>query len=123
MYDVDAGVVSVDDINVKSLYQQSLRSNIGVVAQDTVLFHASLRENVCLSFFRNYHWTFLVILTLVFLDSFHQIIYGKEDATEEEVWEAVRASALEPLVKSLPDGLDTLVGERGMKLSGGEKEK
>ena len=54
------------------------------------------------------------------LDSFHQIIYGKEDATEEEVWEAVRSSALEPLVKSLPDGLDTLVGERGMKLSGGE---
>ena len=63
MYDVDAGVVSVDDINVKSLYQQSLRSNIGVVAQDTVLFHASLRENVCLSFLRHYHWTSLVILT------------------------------------------------------------
>ena len=122
MYDVDAGVVSVDDINVKRLYQQSLRSNIGVVAQDTVLFHASLRENVCLSFFR-YHWTSLVILTLVFLDSFHQIIYGKEDATDEEVWEAVRISALEPLVKSLPEGLDTLVGERGMKLSGGERQR
>jgi ABC-type multidrug transport system fused ATPase/permease subunit len=46
MYDADTGSVMVDDINVKSLFQQSLRSNIGVVAQDTVLFHASLRENV-----------------------------------------------------------------------------
>lgn len=86
----------VDKINVKSLLQQSLRSNIGVVAQDTILFHASLRDN---------------------------IIYGKEDATEEEVWEAVRISALEPLVKSLPDGLGTIVGERGMKLSGGERQR
>lgn len=96
MYDPDSGSVSVDNINVKSLLQQSLRSNIGVVAQDTVLFHASLREN---------------------------IIYGKEDATEEEVWEAVRISSLEKLVKSLPEGLDTLVGERGMKLSGGERQR
>mmetsp|Transcript_27058 Transcript_27058/g.42760 ORF Transcript_27058/g.42760 Transcript_27058/m.42760 type:complete len:207 (-) Transcript_27058:303-923(-) len=96
MYDPDTGSVLVDNIDVKSLLQQSLRSNIGVVAQDTVLFHSSLREN---------------------------IVYGKEDATEEEVWEAVRISALEPLVTSLPDGLDTMVGERGMKLSGGERQR
>ncbi len=96
MYDPDDGTVMVDKINVKSLLQESLRSNIGVVAQETVLFHASLREN---------------------------IIYGKEDATEEQVWEAVRISALEKLVKSLPQGLDTLVGERGMKLSGGERQR
>ena len=96
MYDRDSGGVLVDKINVKSLLQQSLRSNIGIVAQDTVLFHASLKDN---------------------------IIYGKEDATDEEVWEAVRISALEPLVKSLPEGLDTLVGERGMKLSGGERQR
>lgn len=76
--------------------QQSLRSNIGVVAQDTVLFHASLRDN---------------------------ITYGKEDATEEEIWEAVRLSALDKLVNSLPEKLDTLVGERGMKLSGGERQR
>lgn len=50
MYDADTGSVMVDDINVKSLFQQSLRSNIGVVAQDTVLFHASLRENVSAHF-------------------------------------------------------------------------
>eukprot|EP00984_Skeletonema_dohrnii_P003812 scaffold1310_cov128-Skeletonema_dohrnii-CCMP3373.AAC.15 len=96
LYDVDDGAVSVDGINVKSLFQQSLRSNIGVVAQDTVLFHASLRDNIC---------------------------YGKEDATEEEVWEAVRLSALEELVNSLPEKLDTIVGERGMKLSGGERQR
>ncbi|KAL7537825.1 hypothetical protein ACHAXR_008106 [Thalassiosira sp. AJA248-18] len=96
MYDPDDGSVLVDNINVKSLLQQSLRSNIGVVAQDTILFHASLRDN---------------------------ITYGKEDATEDEIWEAVRISALEPLVKSLPEGLETLVGERGMKLSGGERQR
>lgn len=96
MYDADIGSVLVDGMNVKSLLLHSLRSNIGVVAQDTVLFHSSLR---------------------------HNIIYGKEDATEEEIWEAVRISALEQLVKSLPDGLDTIVGERGMKLSGGERQR
>ncbi len=96
LYDVDDGAVSVDGINVKSLFQQSLRSNIGVVAQDTVLFHASLRDNIC---------------------------YGKEDATDEEIWEAVRLSALNKLVNSLPEKLDTIVGERGMKLSGGERQR
>jgi ABC-type transport system involved in Fe-S cluster assembly fused permease/ATPase subunit len=96
LYDVDIGSVLVDGMNVKSLLLHSLRSNIGVVAQDTVLFHSSLR---------------------------HNIIYGKEDATDEEIWEAVRISALEQLVKSLPDGLDTIVGERGMKLSGGERQR
>lgn len=96
LYDVDDGAVLVDGINVKSLFQESLRSNIGVVAQDTVLFHASLRENIC---------------------------YGKEDATDEEIWEAVRLSALDQLVNSLPEKLDTIVGERGMKLSGGERQR
>lgn len=96
LYDVDDGAVLVDGINVKSLFQQSLRSSIGVVAQDTVLFHASLRENIC---------------------------YGKEDATDEEIWEAVRLSALDELVNSLPEKLDTIVGERGMKLSGGERQR
>jgi len=96
MYDPAEGSVMVDGINVKSLLQESLRSNIGVVAQDTVLFHASLRDN---------------------------ITYGKEDATEEEILESVRVSALEKLVESLPEGLETLVGERGMKLSGGERQR
>ena len=125
LYDPDDGSVSVDGINVKSLLQQSLRSHIGVVAQDTVLFHASLRDN---------------------------ITYGNENATEEDIWEAVRLSGLEEFVNSLPEKLDTFgkcscfsklatplfcvkrtvliysslrneVGERGMKLSGGERQR
>eukprot|EP00934_Nitzschia_sp_Nitz4_P003171 Nitzschia sp. Nitz4//scaffold42_size132992//43605//45716//NITZ4_003390-RA/size132992-processed-gene-0.28-mRNA-1//-1//CDS//3329551691//3161//frame0 len=96
MYDPDEGSVFVDGHNVKDLTQESLRSNVGVVAQDTILFNASLRDN---------------------------ITYGKEDATDEEVWAAVKASALEKFVLGLPDKLDTLVGERGMKLSGGERQR
>ncbi len=96
MYDTDEGSVSIDGHNVKDLTQQSLRENIGVVAQDTILFNTSLREN---------------------------IIYGKQNATEEEVWNAVRIAALEKFVLGLPDQLDTLVGERGMKLSGGERQR
>ena len=86
----------VDGINVKSLLQQSLRSSIGVVAQDTILFHKSLREN---------------------------IVYGKEEADDGDIREAVRLAALGTLVESLPEGLDTVVGERGMKLSGGERQR
>ena len=96
MYDPDEGTVHVDGHNVKELKQESLRHNIGVVAQDTILFNASLRDN---------------------------ITYGKENATEEEIWAVVRTAALESFVKNLPDKLDTLVGERGMKLSGGERQR
>jgi ABC-type multidrug transport system fused ATPase/permease subunit len=96
MYDPDEGMISVDGHGVKGLTQESLRQNIGVVAQDTILFNATLREN---------------------------ITYGKEDATDEEVWAAVRTAALESFVLGLPDKLDTLVGERGMKLSGGERQR
>jgi len=96
MYDTDVGNVLVDGQNVRRLTQESLRSNIGVVAQDTILFNASLREN---------------------------IVYGKADATEEEVWAAVRAAALEEFVQGLPQKLETVVGERGMKLSGGERQR
>ena len=96
LYDVDEGSVIVGDSNVKGFTQQSLRENIGIVAQDTVLFNATLREN---------------------------IIYGKEDASEEEVWNAVQTAALDKFVLGLPNGLDTIVGERGMKLSGGERQR
>ena len=95
-YDPDHGSVHVNGYDVKSLTQESLRQNIGVVAQDTILFNASLRDN---------------------------IIYGKEDANDEEIWAAVRAAALESFALGLPDKLDTLVGERGMKLSGGERQR
>ena len=96
MYDCDEGSVELDGNDVKSLTQESLRQNIGVVAQDTILFNATLREN---------------------------IIYGKEDASDEEISDVVSMSALESFVSKLPDGLDTIVGERGMKLSGGERQR
>ena len=96
LYDTDGGSVIVNGNNVKSITQQSLRENIGVVAQETVLFNASLREN---------------------------IIYGKTDATDEDIWKAVRTAALDDFVKGLPNQLETLVGERGMKLSGGERQR
>jgi len=96
MYDCDSGVVRVAGQDVKTLTQNSLRRNIGVVAQDTVLFNDTLRNN---------------------------ILYGKDDATEEELWNAVRTAALEEFVAGLPDKLDTVVGERGLKLSGGERQR
>lgn len=96
LYDADAGRIFVDGLDIETLKQQSLRKNIGVVSQETILFNASLRDN---------------------------ITYGREDATEEEIWRAVRASALQSFVENCPDGLETIVGERGLKLSGGERQR
>ena len=96
MYDPDQGNISIDNNDISSVTQKSLRTNIGVVAQETVLFNTTLRNN---------------------------ILYGKLDATEDELWDAVKASALFDYVQRLPNGLDTLVGERGMKLSGGERQR
>ena len=96
MYDPDEGIVSIDGHNVKELTQNSLRENIGIVAQETILFNASLRDN---------------------------IIYGKQNATDDEIWDAVQLASLTEFVQKLPDKLDTIVGERGMKLSGGERQR
>ncbi|MYM62571.1 ABC transporter ATP-binding protein/permease [Pseudomaricurvus sp. HS19] len=95
-YDVTGGAVLVDGQDVRSVTQQSLRQAIGVVPQECVLFNMSLFENVR---------------------------YGQVDATDEEVWQAIRLAHLEGFVKQLPKGADTLVGERGLKLSGGEKQR
>ena len=96
MYDPDEGYIFIDNHNISNLTQKSLRTNIGVVAQDTVLFNTTLKDN---------------------------ILYGKLNASEEELWDAIKASALYDFVNRLPDGLDTVVGERGMKLSGGERQR
>ena len=96
MYDPDEGSIYIDGHDVKNITQNSLRENIGVVAQDTVLFNTSLREN---------------------------IVYGKPDATEEEIWNAVHLAALTEFVQGLPNKLETIVGDRGMKLSGGERQR
>eukprot|EP00178_Gracilaria_changii_P005414 TRINITY_DN188_c0_g1_i1.p3 TRINITY_DN188_c0_g1~~TRINITY_DN188_c0_g1_i1.p3 ORF type:complete len:425 (+),score=60.58 TRINITY_DN188_c0_g1_i1:1704-2978(+) len=95
-YDVDEGRILVDGEDIRSLTQKSLRQNIGVVAQDTVLFNKTLRYNIS---------------------------YGKPNATDAETLEAARNSALAPFINSLPLGLDTTVGERGVRLSGGERQR
>ncbi len=95
-YDVGAGAVLIDGQDIRSVSQESLRRAIGIVPQDTVLFNASIYEN---------------------------IRYGRINATREEVLEAIRLAHLDEFISRLPDGHDTLVGERGLKLSGGEKQR
>jgi ATP-binding cassette subfamily B protein len=96
LYDVTAGSISIDSIDVRDLTIDSLRSNIGVVTQDAHLFHESIAEN---------------------------LRYAKHDASEAEMEEACKAAQIWDLVSSLPNRFDTLVGERGHRLSGGEKQR
>ena len=95
-YDVDSGSVRIDGRDIRSITQDSLRAAIGIVPQDTVLFNDSIGYN---------------------------IRYGRPDATPEEVEEAARLAHVDTFVANLPDGYDTVVGERGLKLSGGEKQR
>ena len=95
-YDVNRGSITIDGQDIREVTQDSLRSAIGVVPQDTVLFNDTL--------FRN-------------------LAYGRPDASEEEVYRAARMAHLEQFIHSLPDGYNTQVGERGLKLSGGEKQR
>ena len=95
-YDVDAGVIRVAGHDVRRLSQASLRGNIGVVPQDAVLFNDTLGYNIA---------------------------YGNPEASQQAIDEVLRLAHLEAFVASLPDGLDTQVGERGLKLSGGEKQR
>ena len=96
MYDVRSGVVSVGEHDVRSVTQQSLRERIGVVSQEAHMFHDTIRGN---------------------------LLYAKPAATEDELWQAIEAAQIGDLVHGLPDGLDTLVGDRGYRLSGGEKAR
>lgn len=95
-YDATGGAVRVGGIDVRHLKQESLRRAVGIVPQETVLFHDTLGYN---------------------------IRYGRPKASDEEVWAAIRAAQLDELVARLPEGLETRVGERGLKLSGGEKQR
>jgi len=95
-FDVSGGCILIDGQNIRSVTQISLRKQIGMVPQDTVLFNDSL---------------------------YHNIAYGRPQASREEVLEAARAARLDLFIASLPDGYDTVVGERGLKLSGGEKQR
>ncbi|MEO8638932.1 MAG: ABC transporter ATP-binding protein, partial [Chloroflexota bacterium] len=96
LYDVDEGAVEIDSIDVRRISLESLGREIGVVTQETYLFHASVLEN---------------------------LRYAKPDATMGEIEAASRAAAMHDRVMELPDGYDTIVGERGYKLSGGEKQR
>ncbi len=95
-YDPGGGRITVDGQDIRSVTQASLRRQIGIVPQDTVLFNDSIFENVR---------------------------YGNPAASDAEVWEAIRLASLEAFIQELPKGGDTLVGERGLKLSGGEKQR
>ncbi|MFF2194202.1 ABC transporter ATP-binding protein [Streptomyces sp. NPDC058157] len=96
LYDADAGAVRLGGIDVRDLTADSIRDTLGMVTQDGHLFHESVRANLLLA---------------------------RPGAAEEELWEALRRSRLDGLVASLPDGLDTVVGERGYRLSGGERQR
>ncbi|MEC4574911.1 ABC transporter ATP-binding protein [Streptomyces virginiae] len=96
LYDADAGAVRLGGVDVRDLTADSIRDTLGMVTQDGHLFHESVRANLLLA---------------------------RPDATEEDIWEALRRSRLDGLVASLPDGLDTVVGERGYRLSGGERQR
>ncbi|WP_249352372.1 MULTISPECIES: ABC transporter ATP-binding protein/permease [unclassified Rudaea] len=95
-YDVDGGAIRIDGQDIRSVTQDSLRNAIGIVPQDTVLFNDSI---------------------------YYNIAYGKPEATREEVVAAARAAHVHDFIASLPQGYDTGVGERGLKLSGGEKQR
>ena len=96
LYDVDSGSVEIDGHNVKDVTLESLGNVVGVVTQETYLFHASVREN---------------------------LLYARADATDEEMIAAAKAAAIHDRIMELDDGYDTIVGERGYKLSGGEKQR
>ena len=96
LYDVTRGAIKIDGEDIRDFTVQSLRDSIGVVMQDAHLFHETIAEN---------------------------LRYAKEDATEAEMIEACKAAQIWELVSSLPNGFDTMVGERGHRLSGGEKQR
>jgi len=96
LYDPDEGMVRIGGFDIRDVTQQSLHETVGVVTQDAHLFHDTIRAN---------------------------LIYARPGATEQELIEACRASQIWDLISALPDGLDTIVGDRGYRLSGGEKQR
>ena len=95
-YNLSGGEILIDGENIKDISLHSLRSNIGIVQQDVYLFSGTVREN---------------------------IVYGKSDATDEEIENAARLAGAHDFIKTLPNGYDTYIGERGVKLSGGQKQR
>ena len=96
LYDTTAGAVTVDGVDVRDLSFASLRETVGVVSQETYLFHGTVREN---------------------------LRFARPDATDDEIEQAARAARIHDHLASLPEGYDTVVGERGYRFSGGEKQR
>ncbi|MFI6603182.1 ABC transporter ATP-binding protein [Nonomuraea sp. NPDC050536] len=96
LYDVDSGAVRLAGVDVRDLTAESIRDTLGMVTQDGHLFHETIRANLLLA---------------------------RPEAAEDELWDALRRARLATLIESLPDGLDTVVGERGYRLSGGERQR
>ena len=96
LYDATEGTVSIDGIDVRELTFESLAAAVGVVSQETYLFHSTVREN---------------------------LRFARPEASDEEVEEAARAAQIHELIASLPDGYETVVGERGYRFSGGERQR
>jgi ATP-binding cassette subfamily B protein len=95
-YDVSAGRITIDGLDLRAMTLESLRRQIGIVQQDVFLFNGSIRENIA---------------------------YGNLQAEEARLWQAAERAHLDGFIRSLPNGLDTLIGERGVKLSGGQKQR
>jgi ATP-binding cassette, subfamily B, heavy metal transporter len=95
-YDIQGGAITIDGQNIAEVQQSSLRASIGIVPQDTVLFNDTIGYNIA---------------------------YGREGAGEDDIRDAARGAAIAPFIEALPEGYDTRVGERGLKLSGGEKQR
>ena len=95
-YELDGGRITIDGIDIRRMTLASLRGQIGIVQQDVFLFAGTVREN---------------------------ILYGRLDATDAELWEAARRARLDGVIRSLPQEMDTVIGERGVKLSGGQKQR
>ncbi|WP_107947536.1 ABC transporter ATP-binding protein [Lysinibacillus parviboronicapiens] len=95
-YEVSEGTIKIDGIDIRDFKLQSLRAHIGIVQQDVFLFDGTVRENIA---------------------------YGDLEASEEDIWHAARRAQLEEVINALPEGMDTLIGERGVKLSGGQKQR
>ena len=96
LYDPRAGVVRVGGHDVRDVTLESLEAAVGYVTQDAHMFHDTIRANLA---------------------------YARPGASDDEIWEALRAAQVEPMIRSLPDGLDTVVGDRGYRLSGGERQR
>ncbi|WMT91605.1 ABC transporter ATP-binding protein [Pelagibacterium sp. H642] len=95
-YEIDSGSITVDGIDIRQITQDSLRNQIGIVQQDVFMFGTSIRDNIA---------------------------YGRLGATDEEIMDAARKAQFDGVIAQLPDGLDTMIGERGVKLSGGQKQR